>query len=85
MLPTVVMLRARPSCTRPWMLWRVWRCEDSVGGSYTLITPTFVWPTLPLSTKQQSVSFHLPYKFYLMVHSKDETARHKSDFRFSKK
>ena len=26
----------------------------------------------------------LPYKFYLMVHSKDETARHKSDFRFSK-
>ena len=27
----------------------------------------------------------LPYKFYLMVHSKDETARLKSDFRFSKK
>ena len=22
----------------------------------------------------------IPYKFYLMVHSKDETARHKSDF-----
>ena len=38
MLPTVVMLRARPSCTRPWVLWRVWRCEDSVGGSYMLIT-----------------------------------------------
>ena len=30
MLPTVVMLRARTSCTRPWVLWRVWRCEDSV-------------------------------------------------------
>ena len=61
MLPTVVMLRARPSCTRLWVLWRVWRCEDSVGGSYMLTTPTFVWPTLPLPTKQQSVSFHLQH------------------------